>query len=160
MNDIKWSPLEKKLAREVFESALQNELAEIIAQFKSEAAAISEPEALWAFIKHTDHQREEIDRKYDFRYSQLLHVFGHLLREGRISEDELQGLSEQKMAIIQFSAGLDWTEAGQKKWRHEPPFIRYRVMVVSRKFQEILFRSLGRRDWTRTNDPHHVKVVL
>ena len=20
--------------------------------------------------------------------------------------------------------------------------------------------SLGRRDWTRTNDPHHVKVVL
>jgi hypothetical protein len=21
-------------------------------------------------------------------------------------------------------------------------------------------REIGRRDWTRTNDPHHVKVVL
>ena len=63
MHDIKWSPSEKKLAREVFESALQNELAEIIVKFKSEAVAISEP-------------------------------------------DDLQGLSEQKMAIILFSAGL------------------------------------------------------
>jgi hypothetical protein len=23
-----------------------------------------------------------------------------------------------------------------------------------------LFEQIGRRDWTRTNDPHHVKVVL
>lgn len=107
MHDIKWSPSEKKLAREVFESALQNELAEIIAKFKSEAATISEPDDLWALIKRTDHQREEIDRKYDFRYTQLLSVFGHLLREDRISEDDLQGLSEQKMAIILFGAGLD-----------------------------------------------------
>ena len=25
---------------------------------------------------------------------------------------------------------------------------------------EVPSESLGRRDWTRTNDPHHVKVVL
>ena len=106
MHDIKWTQSEKKLAREVFESALQNELAEVIAKFKSEAAAISKSDDLWALIKRTDHQREEIDRKYDFKYSQLLRVFGHLLREGQISEDELQGLSEQKIAIIHHIAEL------------------------------------------------------
>ena len=26
--------------------------------------------------------------------------------------------------------------------------------------RELLLELLGRRDWTRTNDPHHVKVVL
>ncbi len=36
-------------------------------------------------------------------------------------------------------------------WKEDAPFGK-------------LFRSatynIGRRDWTRTNDPHHVKVVL
>lgn len=100
MHDIKWTNSEKKLAREVFESALQKELKEIIAEFKKNAAAVSEPDDLWPLLKRTDRKREEIDQKYDFRYSQLLHVFGRLLREQRITEDELNGLSEEKLAII------------------------------------------------------------
>jgi hypothetical protein len=100
MHDIKWTNSEKKLAREVFESALQKELAEIIAEFKTKAAAISEPDDLWSLLNRTDKKREKIDQKYDFRYSQLLRVFGHLLQEHRISEDELNGLSEEKISII------------------------------------------------------------
>jgi hypothetical protein len=106
VHDIKWTNSEKKLARELFESALQKELAEIIAEFKRKAAAVSEPDDLWSLLKRTDWKREEIDQKYDFRYSQLLHVLGHLLREQRITEDELHGLSEEKLAIILRIAAL------------------------------------------------------
>jgi hypothetical protein len=44
--------------------------------------------------------RKEIDRKYDYRYSQLAHVFGRLLHEGRVSEEELRGLREDKLKPI------------------------------------------------------------
>jgi Photoprotection regulator fluorescence recovery protein len=106
MHDIKWTNSEKKLAREVFDAAVQQELSEIIADFKSKAAALSEPDELWSLVKRTDRRRQEIDDKYDFRYSQLLRVFGHLMREGRITEQALTGLSEEKVSIILHIAGL------------------------------------------------------
>jgi hypothetical protein len=45
-------------------------------------------------------RRKEIDRRYDYRYSQLTHVFGRLLYEGRVSEEELRGLCEDKLKSI------------------------------------------------------------
>ena len=38
--------------------------------------------------------------KYDYRYSQLILVFSRLLREGRIREEQLAGLSEEKLSYI------------------------------------------------------------
>jgi len=106
MHDIRWTNSEKKLAHEVFDAAVQQELSEIIADFKSKAAALSEPDELWSLVKRTDRKRQEIDDKYDFRYSQLLRVFGQLMREGRITEQALTGLSEEKVSIILHIAGL------------------------------------------------------
>ena len=51
-------------------------------------------------------RRKEIDRKYDYRYSQLTHVFGRLLYEGRVSEEELRGLGEDKLKSIRSLAEL------------------------------------------------------
>ncbi len=90
----------------VFENALKRELADCITEFKAKAASITEPDELWSLLERTDRKREEIDHKYDYRYSQLLRVFGHLLREQRIAESDLYGISEDKMAIIQRIAGL------------------------------------------------------
>jgi hypothetical protein len=45
-------------------------------------------------------RRKEINRKYDYRYSQLRHVFGRLLHEGRLREEELRGLREDKLKPI------------------------------------------------------------
>jgi hypothetical protein len=45
-------------------------------------------------------RRKEIDRKYDYRYSQLTQVFGKLLHESRLSEEELTGLGEDKLKLI------------------------------------------------------------
>ncbi len=40
------------------------------------------------------------DRKYDYRYSRLTHVFGRLLYERRITEEDLRGLGEDKLKPI------------------------------------------------------------
>jgi hypothetical protein len=42
----------------------------------------------------------QFQAKYDYRYSQLLLVFGRLVREGRVLESDLDSLSEEKLAVI------------------------------------------------------------
>lgn len=95
-----WSTAEKKIARRAFESALHRELAEVMQAFKSMAANATEPDDMWSAEEFLTKSRNMIDRKYDYRYSQLEFVFGRLLREGRIKEEELSGLSEDKMQRI------------------------------------------------------------
>jgi len=38
--------------------------------------------------------------QFDFRYSVLPVVFGNLIREGRLTEEELLGLAEEKLSYI------------------------------------------------------------
>jgi Photoprotection regulator fluorescence recovery protein len=45
-------------------------------------------------------RRKEIDRKYNCRHSQLTHVFGRLLHERRLREEDLRGLREDKLKSI------------------------------------------------------------
>lgn len=95
-----WSTSEKKIARRVFDSALHRELAEVMQVFKSMAAGARNPDDMWSTEEFLTKSRNAIDNKYDYRYSHLEFVFGRLLREGRISEEELSGLSEEKMQHI------------------------------------------------------------
>jgi hypothetical protein len=101
-----WSASEKKIARRVFDAALHRELAEIMRTFKSMAANATEPDDMWTTEEFLSKTRHAIDRKYDFRYSQLEVVFGVLLQEGRISAEDLAGLSEEKMNHIARIASL------------------------------------------------------
>ena len=106
MFDIHWSKAEKKLAQQVFDAALEAELAEIVEDFKTRAAATADIEGVWAIQEYLGRKRRDLAQKYDYRYSQLLHVFGRLLREGRIRMEQLGGLSEEKREIIQRIASL------------------------------------------------------
>jgi hypothetical protein len=99
-----WSNSEKKLARHVFDTALQAELAEVIAEFQARAASVVEPDDMWQLEDYLRKKRIGIERKYDYRYSQLIFVFGNLLREDRIQEAQLKGLSEEKLSSIQLIA--------------------------------------------------------
>ena len=45
-------------------------------------------------------RRQEIDRRYDYRYSILPLVFAQLLRDGGLTEDDLQGLGREKLDLI------------------------------------------------------------
>ena len=106
MNDLKWSESEKKLARRVFEAALQRELAEIMAEFKAKAERVTSPDDMWALQDYLRDKQRQIEAKYDYRYSQLVIVFGTLLYQKRIQEDDLLGLSEEKLASIRRVATL------------------------------------------------------
>jgi hypothetical protein len=46
------------------------------------ARQIQHSSDLWDLEHYLTQRRKEIDRKYDYRYSQLTHVFGRLLHEG------------------------------------------------------------------------------
>ena len=106
MHDVHWSASEKRLARAVFEQALAQELAEILAEFKTRATRATNAEEMWLIRDYLEQAQREIQRKYDFRYSQLLVVFGLLLREGRIAGGQLVGLSEEKLGFIHRVASL------------------------------------------------------
>ena len=106
MRDVKWSESEKKAARAVFDAALQREFAAILSKLKELAASAKTPQDMLEIEEYLAQQRRQIDSKYDYRYSQLIQVFGRLLRENRIDEEELQALSPEKLAWIQRIATL------------------------------------------------------
>ena len=106
MSEAKWSGSEKRIAHRVFEVALQRELGEIMAEFKRRASATNEPDDMWSVEQFLATARREVNSKYDYRYSQLEFVFGRLLREGRVAESDLQGLSEDKLSTIRRVAAL------------------------------------------------------
>ena len=101
MDNLKWSESEKRLSRRVYEAALEAELAEVMAEFKSKATAVRTPEETWDLEGYLAQRRREIDGKYDYRYSQLLFVFGRLVREGRVQIEQLEGFSEEKLSFIE-----------------------------------------------------------
>jgi hypothetical protein len=105
MFDTQWTPTERRIARRVYDAALERELAAVLAEFKQRAAAAKAPGDIWDTEEYLTRTRKEIDDKYDYRYSQLEMVFGRLLREGRIEMQELNGLAPDKIEFIRrFSA--------------------------------------------------------
>lgn len=91
-----WSRAERHAARRIYDSAVQAELAELVVAFKAQAAAIERPEQLWELERALREARKDFDDKYDFRFSVLPWIFARLLREGRITEVDLAGLSPDK----------------------------------------------------------------
>jgi hypothetical protein len=98
--DLKWSPSEKKIARRAFDTALESALARVMAEFKRKANTVSTPSEMWEIEDYLHQQRREIDETFDYRYSQLPLVFARLIREGRLDEGLLAGLSEEKREVI------------------------------------------------------------
>jgi hypothetical protein len=72
----------------------------VIQEAKKMASQIQQSSDLWDLEHYLTQRRKEIDRKYDYRYSQLTHVFGRLLYEKRLREEELRGLREDKLKRI------------------------------------------------------------
>ena len=99
-HDLKWSPSEKKIARRIFDTALESALAKVMAEFKRKANAATTPSEMWEIEDYLRQQRREIDEAFDYRYSQLPLVFARLIREGHLDEGLLAGLSEEKRKII------------------------------------------------------------
>jgi cupin superfamily acireductone dioxygenase involved in methionine salvage len=99
-NEPIWSRSEKIIARTAFDAALGRELHEVIQEAKKMASQIQQSSDLWDLEQYLTQRRKEIDRKYEYKYSQLTHVFGRLLHEQRLREEDLIGLQENKLKLI------------------------------------------------------------
>jgi len=99
-NEPIWSKSEKTIARKAFDAALGRELHAVIQEAKKMASQIQQSSDLWDLEHYLTERRKEINRKYDYRYSQLTHVFGRLLYQNRLGEEDLRGLREEKMKSI------------------------------------------------------------
>ncbi len=108
MNVLKWSQKEKSISRAAFDKAYRNECDDIIRTLRRKLGSLSEPKEIWELEDYLYEKRKEIDTKYDYRYSVLIHVFGRLVREGWITTDDLKGLEEEKIRKIQIIANMDF----------------------------------------------------
>lgn len=109
VRDLKWSPAEKAIARKDFDLALHRELEAVMIEAKKKADKIQQPSDLWDFERYLTERRTQIDRQFAYRYYVLILVFGDLMRQGRLSEQELQGLSEDKLnSIRRYAKPLDF----------------------------------------------------
>jgi hypothetical protein len=99
-HDLKWSPSEKKVARNAFDTALKSALANVMAEFKRRAEAATTPSDMWEIESYLRQQRREVDETFDYRYSQLPFVFARLIRAGHLEESRLASLSEDKLKLI------------------------------------------------------------
>lgn len=100
MHHQTWSRSGKTIARRAYNHAHDCELAALAEEVRRRANRITESRHIWALHDFLTKKRKEIDRKYDYRYSRLVWVFALLIRDGWLSEAELAGLAEEKLARI------------------------------------------------------------
>jgi len=100
-----WSKSQKKHARELFDLALEREYKALIEEIN--LVKVESRDEVWELRERLNQKAKEMDRKYDYRYSQLIFVFAQLLREGYLTEDELSVLGEEKLDDIKKWGGIN-----------------------------------------------------
>ena len=63
--------------------------------------------SVWELERYLTERRIQIDRQYEYKYSVLIFVFGNLIQQGRLTEQELEGLNEEKLGAIRRYAELN-----------------------------------------------------
>ena len=104
MSFDKWSAAEKQIARRTFDAAQAREFAELNGQLKAMTAKLATPSDTWDIHEYLSGRLRDIERKYDYRYSQLIVVFGRLLQESWIDEKDIEGLAADKIEAIRHIA--------------------------------------------------------
>lgn len=102
MISLKWSQAEKKAARLAFDTAYHRECDVIAAKLKDMIASAREPEDIWQINDYLTEQRDRTDEKYDYRYSVLIFIFARLIKEGWLTESDLEGIGKEKIEKVQF----------------------------------------------------------
>jgi hypothetical protein len=100
MSKTDWSKREKEIARRAFEAAYFRECMAAREAVRKMAAEIDDPPGLWRLSDFLTEKRKEIDEKYDYRYSVLPLVFARLIKEGWVKQEDLAGLSDEKLEQI------------------------------------------------------------
>ena len=104
MIEQNWSKKEKAVARRAFEDAYEKECKDLIQQIQKKASEAKDPPDIWRLHDFLTKRIKEIDGRYNYRYSVLILVFARLMKEGWITVDEIEGLSEDKISKIRYLA--------------------------------------------------------
>ncbi len=97
---MKWSETEKKAAQVALQRAKERETGTLLKEIRSKASAIAELDEVWHLHSFLSAKRHEIDGKYDDRDSVLISVLARLLKERWLHLDELEGLAQDKLALL------------------------------------------------------------
>lgn len=97
-HEIKRSVSEKRVARRAFDAALESAFAQIMAELKSKAAAVTTASEMWGIEEYLRRRRREIEDTFDYRCSQL--PFGFVQLQGCPDEPERAGWSGDKLETI------------------------------------------------------------
>jgi hypothetical protein len=89
MFDFKWSPSEKKIAREAYDGAWEVAIGKLLAEFKTRANAAVSASDMWAVEAWLREQRKDMGEMFDYRYSQLPLVFDWAIRKGHMMKNAL-----------------------------------------------------------------------
>jgi hypothetical protein len=106
VHEMPWTAAEKKAARKAFDKAFERHCAAITANTKRMLDQASAPTDIWRVEEYLSEHRKTVDRIYDYRYSQLLLVFSRLMGDGWLTEVDLVGLDQEKIATIKRVANL------------------------------------------------------
>ena len=104
--DETWTPTEKKLARIAFDDAFERQCTAITQEVRRMLETTTAPSEIFRVQEYLTEQRRIVDRMYDYRYSRLLGVFGRLLSDGWLKQDDLHGLQPEKIAKIEHEASF------------------------------------------------------
>ena len=101
VDDFKWSKTEKRISRSAFDKAYERECEDIVKNLNTKVKKIKSPEDLWRVHDFLTDKREDIDEKYDYRYSKLILVFARLIKDGWLDYKDLESLAENKIDPIE-----------------------------------------------------------
>jgi len=103
MQTVKWSSAEKAVARTAFDRALKRELDAVIDEVKKRSAKIRQPSDLWDLERYLTKSRTQIDRRFDYRYSVLMLVFGDSIRDGRLASPRSESTTRPSSVTVKSS---------------------------------------------------------
>jgi len=95
---MKWSVKDKKIAKELYELALQRDYDRLISDIKKRVP--KNRDEIWKLRDFLNKQSKEFNRIYEYRYSTLLETFAYLAGRNLLSKEELQSLDEEKFTYV------------------------------------------------------------
>lgn len=99
--DVKWNQTEKKVARAAFDKGRDSYFQKLYKEIQKKANALSEPKDIWQLQEFIKKKDKETDQLLDFRYGVLPIVLAGMITRKLLSIDELEGLNEEKIEIIE-----------------------------------------------------------
>lgn len=93
-----WSPREKKAARAIYNLVMDRAEADFLARHR--AKEINSPGELWEYEGELREERKDFQMIFQYTYPSLDLSFGIAMRRGWITEDEMQGLREERINRI------------------------------------------------------------